>query len=570
MATRLLAGTPPPATNMEGIDLLPDDVVIEILSRLLHDRRSLARCRGVRSAWRALVDGHRLLKPHPLLRAFPGFFAAGASHDWWGVPSTHIFLSLPAAAPNDVGIGWLELDFLRRHLRNGGDFTVVRDHCNGLLLCFQVDRDRDTIGAYVCNPATRRWACLPQPATPWPRGHDGAFLAFDPAVSPEHTVFLLPVGLPRPRKPEFVVVDGTPRTVGLWRGWTPTLDLFIPESSSGEDELAPPEQRTFPLRVFSSADGQWRRRAFAPGRCAPEQLYEKVMALCGIRTEFDAARVLRWRSAAAYRLGALYAHSESHVLVVLRVSEATYDMVELPGGGAAWCLRYPDRHVLSALPLDLVSSSPDDGAVRYARLDAYSRLRIWSLQESSSAAADDDEDGKSKLEWTLTHDKDLAAHPRILEILQNDAPGDSRMMARSTSRSRSPGDGDVVPAAAHGQQEDDDADGWKESWSWNEALASAPELDEEAQVDAAAPPQLPFHIVGFHPCKEVIFLAVGAFHVVAYQLDSGKVRYLGRATSRKWVDRVAGVFPYRPSFVDTLPAPPCLFPSLKTANKNRL
>uniref|UniRef100_A0A0D9YHM6 Uncharacterized protein n=1 Tax=Oryza glumipatula TaxID=40148 RepID=A0A0D9YHM6_9ORYZ len=92
----------------------------------------------------------------------------------------------------------------------------------------QVDRDSDTIGAYVCNPATRRWASLTQPATPWPRRHDGAFIAFDPAVS-------------QTRRLACGVV-----------GRTPTLDLLIPESSSGEDELAPsPEERTLLLRVFS-------------------------------------------------------------------------------------------------------------------------------------------------------------------------------------------------------------------------------------------------------------------------------------------------------------------------------
>ncbi|KAF0893198.1 hypothetical protein E2562_023220 [Oryza meyeriana var. granulata] len=62
-----------------------------------------------------------------------------------------------------------------------------------------------------------------------------------------------------------------------------------------------------------------------------------------------------------------------------------------------------------------------------------------------------------------------------------------------------------------------------------------PELDvdpdEEAQAAGAATPH-PFHIVGFHPSKEVLFLAPGAFHVVAYHLRSGKVQYLGRTTSR--------------------------------------
>ncbi|KAF0893197.1 hypothetical protein E2562_023219 [Oryza meyeriana var. granulata] len=168
------------------------------------------------------------------------------------------------------------------------------------------------------------------------------------------------------------------------------------------------------------------------------------MALCGLRTEFDDARVLRWRSA-VYCRGALYAHSESHVLVVLRWSEGTYDMVELPGGGKGRWVRYPDSHVLAARPLELVSSSPDDRAVRYALVTMSGRVRIWALEESS-----DDDGGEGKLEWTLTHDKDLTAHARVIEPLHNATANDCRMMARSTS----PGDDDDVAAAAH---EEDDA-----------------------------------------------------------------------------------------------------------------
>ncbi|KAF0893196.1 hypothetical protein E2562_023218 [Oryza meyeriana var. granulata] len=206
---------------------------------------------GLSAAHAAVVDNHGLLLPHPLLRAFPVFFATGASHHWWGDSFAPLFLSSPSAAgasPDDVG--WLALDFLRGRL--GHDFAAVQDHCNGLVICFQVNRERESVEAYVCNPATRRWACLPRPATPWPPGYDGAFLAFDPAVSPEHMVFLLLVGLPRPRKHEFL--DPLRESFGLWRPWTVTLDLFIPESS-GEDELAPPEKKALPVRVFSSADG---------------------------------------------------------------------------------------------------------------------------------------------------------------------------------------------------------------------------------------------------------------------------------------------------------------------------
>uniref|UniRef100_J3LY64 Uncharacterized protein n=1 Tax=Oryza brachyantha TaxID=4533 RepID=J3LY64_ORYBR len=253
----------------------------------------------------------------------------------------------------------------------------------------------------------------------------------------------------------------------------------MPESSPGEDELAPPGKKAFPVRVFSSADGKWRRGALAPGRCAPEHLYDRVMALCRLRTEVKDARVRRWRSA-EYCRGALYAHSESHVLVVLRWAEGTYDMVELPDGGKAGWVRYPYMHVLAARPLELVSSSPDGGAVRYAKVTMSGRVRIWALEESSS----DDGGGGGKLEWTLTHDKDLAEHPRLLEPLDDDTLDSLRMMALS----RSPGNDDdsasAAVTAADDDEEEDAVDGWSKRWSWDEAMVSMPEVDTEPKDEA--------------------------------------------------------------------------------------
>ncbi|CAD6260802.1 unnamed protein product [Miscanthus lutarioriparius] len=53
------------------------------------------------------------------------------------------------------------------------------------------------VASFVCNPTTERWALLPPPPTWWPHGHKGLFLAFDPAVSLEYEVLLLPVPPPR-------------------------------------------------------------------------------------------------------------------------------------------------------------------------------------------------------------------------------------------------------------------------------------------------------------------------------------------------------------------------------------
>ena len=69
--------------------------------------------------------------------------------------------------------------------------------CNGLMLCFQDYLVGRLVASFVCNPTTEHWALLPPPPTWWPHGHKGLFLAFDPAVSLEYEVLLLPVPPPR-------------------------------------------------------------------------------------------------------------------------------------------------------------------------------------------------------------------------------------------------------------------------------------------------------------------------------------------------------------------------------------
>jgi hypothetical protein len=66
------------------------------------------------------------------------------------------------------------------------------------------------------------------------------------------------------------------------------------------------------------------------------------------------------------------------------------------------------------------------------------------------------------------------------------------------------------------------------SWSWDDASLLDIEIGEHELPDVGAGAPSPFSVLGCHPDKEVIFLAAGAFHVVAYHLGSGKVQYLGR------------------------------------------
>ncbi|XP_066386017.1 uncharacterized protein [Miscanthus floridulus] len=121
-----------------------------------------------------------------------------------------------------------------------------------------------------------------------------------------------------------------------------------------------------------------------------------------------------------------YAHCEKRILVVLHCSEGTYDMVKLPTDEA-------ELHVSSGLPVDSIFARTNDRVLlRYASVDAF-RVKVWALQESA--------DGGGQLEWTLTHDKDLAVHARMRDLLHH-AP--SNCVPLSTGEGRGGGRGKSV------------------------------------------------------------------------------------------------------------------------------
>lgn len=509
-----------------GVLALPDDIQADILRRL--GAHSLARCRCACAPWQCLVDARGLLRPHTLpRRAFPGFFAnlrAVATEPWRKPGGSAVFLPPPASRAHAVD----RLAFLRPQLPSFLTEIVVRDQCNGLVLCFWAGEP--TVG-FVCNPTTQRWARLPDPPDRWPRGHDGAFLAFDPAVSLDYEAFLLPVPAPRGQS------NG-----GMSRGCNydkATLGMFMPESFLNPREEDPGEDgaNLLPVLVFSSASGRWRSKLLAPGRCAPARLFERVTRR-GQRRDAD-TWAPTWR-AAVYRGGTLYAHCGRRVLVALRCAEGTYDMVKLPSrqadpdAAAAATERYAAEHVLAGLPVSAVfpGAGGDVPALRYARVDAF-RVRVWALQELP--------DGQ--LSWAQTHDRDLAAHARMLEFL-HDAPSNrAPPEERASCVWFSDGCGEDTVASASG-------DG---RWNWDDAGLLDMEVGE-GDLPSGSPP--PFSILGCHASgqEEVVYLASGAaFHVVAYHLGSGKVRYMGRVVSLDDRDRLDGVFAYRPCIVDALP-----------------
>jgi hypothetical protein len=214
--------------------------------------------------------------------------------------------------------------------------TEVKHSCNGLLLVL------DWGGYCVLNPATARYDLLP-PAKPW--NMDLMSLAFDPALSLHYHVFLFQKG------------------------------------------ILPKEIKLVPLLVYSSRTGQWENRDFAPGPCAPGHLYDLVA-----RSPSDEVDGAFWSS--EYWRGSLYVHCHNDVLMILRPSKGTYDMVPLP-----WVNCVPKS--LYALPWNSLLASYERG-IHFVVIREL-QLRVWLLTESA--------DGQ--LGWTLAHDASLKPHGHI-------------------------------------------------------------------------------------------------------------------------------------------------------------
>jgi len=194
---------------------LPDDVLAGILRRLAP--RGLAASRCVCRAWRRVVDDRRLLRADLLPRSLGGIFL-NLNGLWFTQ-----FLARPTMGAAVSG----RLDYTVPGDPDPDRLPViyVRDHCNGLLV----------LDHCVVNPATRQWALLPprpedlpQPPPPGMHACTDEYLVFDPTLSPDFELFIVP-------------------------------SVCVVDNQCEESEWPP---STLILSVFSSKTGSWEEKAF--------------------------------------------------------------------------------------------------------------------------------------------------------------------------------------------------------------------------------------------------------------------------------------------------------------------
>ncbi|KAF7076751.1 hypothetical protein CFC21_081364 [Triticum aestivum] len=158
------------------VSVLPDDLIVEILSRL--PLKSFCRFKCVCKPWLAFSSDPNYRKKLPKIPT--GLFCQYQDFD----KKATKLLSQPRNVEKIDGA----LSFLPDHPQ-----LELMDCCNGLVLCMRrsMDWSRRTITCHfiVCNPATREWTRLPDTRPYQEHAVFEAMLAFNPSCSPQFYVF---------------------------------------------------------------------------------------------------------------------------------------------------------------------------------------------------------------------------------------------------------------------------------------------------------------------------------------------------------------------------------------------
>ncbi|KAL6653176.1 hypothetical protein ACP70R_012101 [Stipagrostis hirtigluma subsp. patula] len=479
---------------------LPEDALADVLRAL--PSRSLAAARCVCKPWRDVVDTRGLLLPHILPHSVRGLFINYVDYD-----RPHLFArpSSPSTIPKIDG----RMRFVPKELR---EWWSVLDHCNGLLLCHM---ELMKIELCVCNPATRRWTLLPWRTVA--RRYEGAYLAFDPVVSPYYEVFLIPderkKSEPLYRRRRVAEEErarlrqqelDAPFCVDWFFSLPEGTAMGVDKEPDHDDPCNSPTEwppKLWRLDVLSSRTSLWEDRSFVP---EDEQAAGIVQTM-----ELDPLEHSPWlgKRYAVYRLGNLYVCCRGGFVTRFSLSNHKYKVIQMPANitDQVPYLGKSEKGVCFGIPHEC-------------------KLWVWILNESCG-----------QLEWVLNCKGDLRHYAQHVGIYSGLVDASWTLEEHNTNVC---GTGDIVKTLP------------KESSEWDS------DNDDTFEVKVGSEEYLVtrFKILGFHPYKDVVFLAE-SFTVVAYHLNNSKIQYLGEAQPEGycgWTSGTGGSFVYTPCMIGEL------------------
>ncbi|WVZ88321.1 hypothetical protein U9M48_034856 [Paspalum notatum var. saurae] len=502
---------------------LPDDAVVGVLRALPMQSLAVARC--VCKAWRDIVDDRALLYPYLCPRSVRGAFINYVDHN-----RPHHFARPTSSSTLPQVDGMLR--FLPNDHRR--DWWSLLDHCNGLLLC---DIDWEST-LCICNPATRRWTMLPPGADGKCHRYAGAYVAFDPAVSPHYEVILIPELPEKPpspkqqdlRKERWVLPEDAPLCLDRLFSLSPDDDDIISicdeeeefeqlptmnDEESLEHDIVDDEPcrlmewppSPWMLRVFSSRTGHWEERSFV-SESKPAGTVEQ-MRLDPEEPTFRGPR----RRYAIYHHGSLYVHCRGSFVIRLSLSKGKYQIIEAPAN-----IEYTKPY------LGKLQKSVCFGIVHD------NQLKIWILNEPCG-----------KMEWVLKYEVEVGLYAKYLGAMpygkNGRQPDGSWIVQEDNINTEYTDDGVETPLERNYEWDSDNDDivniEGQEYYFWSQGL----------------------NIIGFHPFKEVVFM-VEWFGVVAYHLNSSKIQYLGNSRPkcyfRNHTNGIYESFVYTPCMIGEL------------------
>ncbi|XP_044983487.1 putative F-box protein At3g16210 [Hordeum vulgare subsp. vulgare] len=320
---------------------VPDDILACVLCHLAP--RSLAASRCVCKGWRDLIDGRRLLRTDLLPLSIYGIFFMEIDVLCGDPP--RLFANPLTSRRIDPNLGYVEQE-------EGYDLRI-KNHCNGLLLLS---------GHVVLNPATKQWVRLPPPPPPCAATGMEAFyndvcLAFDPTVSPDYEVFLIP---------------------NIPCNLDPTTTMFTVDSEW------PPSP--YAIQVFSSRTWTWEERSFlrkgeaAAATIADMQQYR----------DFQRRYIVYWK-------GALYVHCPNDSIMRITLSDGVYQVIKSPTGGRL----EGSTHLYLGKSNKGVYCALIYGNVQH-------QLQVWLLDESYGS-----------MEWELMNDINFAPVTAKISLLEH-------------------------------------------------------------------------------------------------------------------------------------------------------